>query len=308
MRRLTLPRKIYDYFLDHWVFSAFAMTFPAYWLAAIKLIGKDLNLVDKEGGLTLAGHWLTWPIVLGAFLFALLKTRSDFYDREGKKKGAFIWQRLLGGVNVVTSKKMTRFCEYVVAGSTNKDITAFKDITQPRLQISSLLDNIQSTLSEIFDIDSDQIGLSILYKKPQHEWMFLESINITHDLDLQQLLNNPQTTARQIIDGKASSLFFPDKRIAEQSRQYVSGPKDRSFNTIGSVFCQDISIGTEPLRFQAVLSITTYGRQLCLEEDFDARGKIENKIIPTFETRLRLELALLYIKEVLNPKCLNCPS
>ena len=82
-----------------------------------------------------------------------------------------------------------------------------------------------------------------------------------------------------------------------KSPQYVPGLKDRSFGTIGSVLCCDLSIGKPDRCVHAVLSITTYGKQLCDKDDARASHKIENFIVPTFEKRLKTELALLYVKE-----------
>lgn len=307
--RPTIPRRIYNYFLNHWILSAIVLTISGHWFVIMRIAGKNLHLIDSQEKMTILAHLITWPLFLLSLAFALLKTAADKYNEQAKNKGGFILQRMLDSVNAVTSKKMRRFCEFIKLNKGKKDLKPFGDITQPKRQIESILDNIQVTLSEIFGINRDEIGLSILYKSDtSDDWDWLFAVNTTNDLDQKILISNPHTAARQIIDGKTTSLFYPDKRVGIQKREYVSGPKDESFDNVGSVLCREISIGNSKKCLSAILSITTYGKQLCDQDDTDAKHKIENIIIPTFESRIQLELALLYIKEVLSPKCLACPA
>lgn len=307
--RPTVPRRLHNYFVEHWVLSTLVLTISSYWFVIMRLAGKDLNLIDDQNKMTVLAHVITWPLFAISFSFALLKTVADKYNEQAKNRGGFILQRMLDSVNAVTSKKMRRFCEFILINHDRKDSKPFVDITQPKRQIESLLDNIQVTLSEIFGINRDEIGISILYKPDSvNEWSWMYSVNTMHDLDLQTIIKDDHTTARQIIDGRFSSLFYPDKRIGIQDSKYVPGSKDKTFDNIGSVLCRDISIGDSQKYLRAVLSVTTYGKQLCEQNDIDAINKIENIIIPTFESRIQLEMALLYIKEILSPKCLACPA
>jgi hypothetical protein len=307
MRETTWARRVYDYFLKHWIFSAIILTISAHWFLLLQLGGKGLDLIEADGTLSKLGHFITWPVFILSVVFAVLKTAADKYNEEGKNRGGFILRRILDCVNSVTAKKMRRFGDYIAENHAKEGLSPFRDITKPREQITSILDNIQVALSEIFGMDRDQIGLSILFSpNGNDQWSFLEAVNTTHDLDLQTLISNPATTARQIIDGKHTAPFFPNKQTAAKEQQYVPGPKDKTFNTVGSVLCRDISLPGEDHFFRAILSITTYGKQLCEDADADARHKIENIVIPTFESRLQLELGLLYMKEQMSPKCLTC--
>lgn len=277
----------------------------------MRIAGKDLNLIDPQGNMTPVAHYITWPLFTLSIAFALIKTASDKYNEEAKNRGGYILQRILDSVNAVTSKKMDRFFQFIDCNVGRQDLKPFNDITQPRRQIESLLDNVQVALSEIFGMNRDSIGISILYKaNSARDWEWLCSMNTTHDLDLDLaiLVQNPNTAARQVIDRKTSSLFLPDKKIGILNQQYIAGPKDAQFGNIGSVLCRDLTVGHTANHLRAILSITTYGKQLCEQADLDAIMKIENIIIPTFETRIQLELALLYIKEVLSPKCMACPA
>lgn len=305
----TFPRRLYNFFIRNWIVSTFILTLAAHWVLFLKFFGKDTGLITEQGVLSPLASSVTWPVFILSFLFAFFKTAADKYNEQAKNNGHFVLERLLQSVNAVTAKKMQRFSRYAEDSRGKKDLTPFKDITQPREQIISLLENIQITLSELFGINRDEIGLSIIYKTiDDTKWHWLSTINMQHDLPLDILITNPTTTVKQIIDGKVSSVFFPDKQIATQKKQYLPGPNDTTHDNVGSVLCRDISVGMDEKTIQAILSITTYGKQLCKDNDNNAKSKIENLLIPTFEKRIQLELALLYIKEILNPKCLECPS
>jgi hypothetical protein len=297
MTRATLPRRIYDFFTRRWYLSAVILTLSSQWFVILKLFGKDLRLVDAGGSFLPFTHFITWPLVVLSAVFAIVKTAADKYDEDAKTHGQFILESLLESVNAATGKKLRSYCRFIDENRGKPDNLHLRQAIDPEVQIESLLENMQITLSDIFGINRDSIGLSILYRPGTCEhWSWLCTVNAADDMDLETLVSNPSTTARQIVDGKFSSLFLPDKRMGVRVQQYVPGLRDQSFATVGSVLCRDLSIGKPDGHLQAVLSITTYGKQLCEENDARARYKIENLIVPTFERHLRTELALLFVK------------
>lgn len=308
MRFPTLPRIAYDYLVKHWIVCAFGLTVPAYWFAVLRLTGKSWGLLTTAGDMTSLAHCITWPLLVVSVGFALMKTAADKYNEEAKSSGQYVLEHLLQGVNAVTSAKLRRFGQYIEAGG-HPNAHAFPQITQPRQQIETLLQNLQITFSNIFGISRDDIGLSIVYDlRNSGNWEWLISVNATDDLDLSALMANPETTVRQLVDNNLRTLFFPDKRLGAAQHRYFPGPKDRPYDGIGSVLCRDVSIVHGAASARAVLTVTTYGKQLCEADDADSIRIIETVILPAFQTRIRLEMSLLYIKEVLNPACARCPG
>lgn len=302
---IALPRTLYDYFIKRWFLSTLLLTISTHWFVLLKIFGKGWGLIDTTGKLTPFAHWITWPLFGISVCFALLKTAADKYNEEGKNNAQYILERIIENVNAATSAKIRRFITYIKENYNKTTAPNFHDIAQPRLHIENLLENIQITLSRIFGINRDDIGLSIIYKfHTEDPWSWLMTINTAQDVWLGNIVKNPSTTVKQLLDENLNlkSLFFPDKKIGAEKHQYLPGPKDKSFGIVGSILCRDISIGCEHKFVRAILSISTYGKQLCRHNDRDAISKIENLIIPTFERRLRRELALLYIKEVMFPK------
>lgn len=251
MRKISFPRQLYNFFIKKWVITLLILTLATHWILFLKFFGKNAGLITDQGTLTPFAYYISWPVFILSLLFTLLKTVADNYNEQAKNKGHFILERLLQSVNAVTTRKMQRFSSYAEENRGKTALTPFKDITQPRDQIISLLENIQVTLSELFGINRDEIGLSIIYKPiGDTEWHWLSTVNMQQDIDLHTLVTNPTTTVKQIIDGKGASIFFPDKQIAAQNKQYLSGRKDETYDNVGSVLCRDISIGMDEKTIQ----------------------------------------------------------
>lgn len=301
MIRLTLPRRVYDFFIRHWIFTASLAVIPSYYLILVRTVGQPLGLVDTANALTNAGLFIFIPLFIFSVVFALMKSLTDKYNEEVKYNGQFVLESILAATSAVKDKKTTRFCEYIHTHRRRRFLSPFQDITQPRTQIQSILENLQVCLSEITGIRRDDIGLSIIYKPgtSSADWKYLHTMNISNDLGIDDLTGNPQTTARRVLDRKVPVLFFPDKRTAKSQGQYVPGPKDEQHKGVGSILCQDISIGMDDQYIIAVLTVTTYGTQLCENDDEDTRIRLINVLLPAFVSYLKLELSLLFIKEVL---------
>jgi hypothetical protein len=292
--------------MKHWIIAVIISTLSVYWFIFLQLFGESWHLT-QNGQLTSLGRWITLPVIIASIIFVILKSFAEKYNNDIKERGGLILQGLLQSINSIVQKKENRFITFIHENKRIKDIKVFHGITQPRKQIQSILDNIQITFSEFFGISRDNIGLSIVYSYNNKKWEWLEAMNTQHDSNLKDILSNPDSTIRTIIDKRKISIFYPDKELAIRKKEYIPGPKDRNFNNVGSVLCRDISVKYDKDEYiRAILSITTYSKYLCSPTDPDARVKIEELIMPAFESRLRLELALIYLKEKMMSKCLNC--
>jgi len=300
MNKSTLIRRLYNFFLTHWLLSAIVVVLPFAWLSLTILLG-----MRKVGTLTtdiINPNTLYFFFLLSilSLLFAMLKFFGDAYNNRVKDNGLIVLEMLLRSVNSITQKKLQRFHQYIVEHRGKPNLNPFQDITQPIKQIEIIFQNIQIALSRISGIYPEDIGLSIIYRTDKNpKWNWVLSKSIEEDITLDELITNEKTTARQIIDRRATSLFFPDKRIAAIQGKYLPGNKDKAHGLIGSILCKDISLRNEDTYLHAILSVTTYGKQLCDHNDIETIQKIEHLIIPCFEYRLALELSLFYIKTVL---------
>jgi hypothetical protein len=292
-------RRFYDYFNRKWFITTLIVTSAGQWFLILKCFGTSLKTVDVNGNFTPRFYYLFWPVFITAFLFSLLKAWADNYSQKNKNNGRLVLDQMLQSITSAKASKFRRFVDFIESNH-NKCVTnPFNIITQPKQQIETILTNIQITLSNIFDIERSNIGLSIIYSVDNEKWDWLYTMSVSEDTTLNELLNNDNSAVRQIIDHKVSYLFYPDKRIGIRENKYFPGKSDKNFGNIGSILCSEISVGLENKYLRAILSITTYGTQLCSEKDENSKEKLKSTLLPNFEQRIKVELALLYIKDVI---------
>ncbi len=307
-------RKLYDAFTHRWFLSTIFYTLSSSWFICLAIFGKELNLINATTNkITQPSITISIILVAVSFIFTISKTLADKKNEKGKEDGQYVLQELLESVNSCKNTKLRRFNKFIFESDSSDN--AFKTITQPLEQIEEILKNIQITLSNLFGIKRSEIGLSILYSNyfknfesvNDDHWYWLHVIGTQQDLDKKQLLENENSTARNIIDNKGSYIFYPDKRVGIRENKFIPGPLDSQNSNVGSIYCKDISIVRDnKISVKAVLSVTTYGVQLCGKRDKNTIKKIEKIIMPTFEARLKVELSLLFIKNYLQTKCFDC--
>lgn len=293
-------RRLYDFFQRNWLLTALVTTGPGLAFILFQIVGEPLRLKAATGALTTFGAILFWITVVIAFGTALLKSKADAINHIMKENAQYVLDRLIECLDSIKYKKVRRFSEYIFQHPSGTGLSPFDEITQPRLQIESILEQIRDALADIFGIPAKDIGISIIYRTNYHaDWQWLHTMNIERDIRLEELINNPHSSARQIIDGRAREVFFPRKADGAKRDQFVPGQLDNEHGLEGSVICRDLSLSPDHCPMQAVLSLTTYGYPVCDTKDTQAQKKITEILLPSFELRLRNELALLYIKEVL---------
>jgi hypothetical protein len=295
----SILRKTYDYFIKHWVLSALISTAPAFIFTFTEFFGKDFGLIDQNGAFTHIAKIILWPSFVISLIFSFVMALADKRDEYAKQNGQIILSRIIQSLDEIKHKKLKRFIRYIDQNHNKANLSPFNDITQPISQLESILENFQYTLAEIFGIRHNDIGISLMYHtNKDRTWKWLYTTNIEGDLSLNEITENPISTAHDIITGQTSSIFYPSKKSAASQGKYVPSSKDHAHRMIGSIICRDISISTNEY-VKAIFSVSTYGKQICLENDEDAIFKVEQVLLPSFERRIQLELALLYIKEAL---------
>jgi hypothetical protein len=193
---------------------------------------------------------------------------------------------------------LQRFSSYIRGNSKKYIKNPFVEITKSKEQVVSLMDELNICLHKITGIRRENIGISIIYKYDcDKKWDWYYKINISGGLTIKDILENNNSTARQIIDGKTNLVFYTDKTIGINDGKYVPDIKDKSLNNSGSILSKDISIITDnSSSIRAILSITTYGEMICNESDELTKKNLLDYVLPSFETRLKIELCLDYIK------------
>ena len=168
--------------------------------------------------------------------------------------------------------------------------------TRPEENLKTIVDQFQQTLSVVFGLNPEELGINVLYRiTGGSKWKVVATSNIENEMSISQLTSDHTTTAYNIIIGDKNTIFYADKNEGHRQKKYRYGSKDSGKGTIGSVICHNVSIRSTALYVQGVLSITTYGNQICEDSDIESKEKLIQHILPAMATRIQLELSVLYI-------------
>jgi len=307
MKRVTsLNRLIYDFLIDHWVLSTILFNLVPIGFILIQYYGVYLKIYTIDNSLTKLGIYTTSSMIILHLLVVFIKSLSDNHEKFSKEHGYEVLSNLDQSIDSVVLSKNERFLNYI--HSRKDDSIAFKSITQPKDQIDQIIKKMQELLSSIFGIEEEMISISIIYRIDENDtWDWFKTFNIEGGLTLNQLLTNPNSTVRNIIDNRHIIVFYPDKKLAIKKKVYVPGMLDDRYDNVGSLYCEKINVTKNDITYmEAILTITTFNKQFCDEKDEYSIHKIQHAIMRRFILRLKLELSLFYIKEVMATKCKDC--
>ena len=288
-------RKIYEFSMKEWWLSSLLFTMSSIWFILLQFFGSQWALIDINGILSSSGKKWTWTFIIINVLGSVLRTVADRKDTKKKSSGQYILQQLISKLNNAKSTKLDRYKKGIFTDNAEFD---FESIVSPQAQIHTLLENIRSIVSGLSGTEDSKIGLSILHHDGV-KWDWLDKINIDNDLNIDVLLENSNSTIRHIIDGKKQCIFWPDKQAGKESNMFIPSQTDEQYGLLGSIYCKDISIkdSNGDAVIKAILSITTYGNQICKQNDESEKSRFVADIMPEFELRLKVELCLLKMKE-----------
>jgi hypothetical protein len=287
---ITIARSLYDLLKKRYVVYAVLVSLPSIYFPFIDYFGDQLGLLKNDHSITLLGGISTVSIILICFLLALLTAIGDKYEQEVTKNGNMVLSKLL---SVTKDSRESKFHYYKSFVTDVSKVSICKNIS-PHNEINKELVKFRSVLSDITDIPTEQIGISIFYKLYGSSFERISTDNI--DADPNSIIRKPYSTISYMINSGTSLVFLPDKKSGIIDHQYEPGSKDNFYNNIGSIYCEKFNINSGSLQYiESYLSITTYGLQFCGINDNTAKDKLVNVIIPVLKDQIRIELAKLYI-------------
>jgi hypothetical protein len=290
----TISRRLYDAIIQKVLIAFILSTLPAAWLTIVSIVGQKAPFSDSAGKLAPAYLASVIVAIVLCSAYALLKSLADNYNSTLLHHGNKMLMSIVQATNSAKAHKYTEVVSFIDAQTS----PTFCASLSPKGQMLFLLESLRLPLAEIFGLDQEQIGLSVLYKaRSNATWTLIATSNIETEMTASKLSADPGTTAYHVLKKGHTTIFYPNKRVANAEGQYVYGPKDVQCDNKGSVLCHDVSIRRKRKYMSAVLSITTYGKQICKDRDEEAERKLKSVIIPTISNRIRLELATQYISE-----------
>lgn len=318
----SILKRIADYLNEHWIFKIIVLSLPSIYLPFItKNYGKE-SLTDSDGNLKLVGILVAWLIYCSVLFINILANYKVKLDKEEELEHAKIkekelleykstlevYLKLLEYIGNVCEVKLGAICSYIeTAEKSGKFRKPFNDTVYPDKQLKSICKEIKNCLSKITGIDYNNITVSMAYVLPSisSKLNWVDQQETASCMNLYNLMKNPKTAFYKVYTEDTGYVFINDKKIASQESNYVLDKKDKKYNEIGSLICEEIAIENENDKIaRIILTISTYGYKFTENGDEEnlknISDMIEKIILQQFEKRIKIELALLYVKKKYN--------
>lgn len=299
---MHLMEKIHKLSTKHWLITSLILIFPSAWFTFVQVFGRSFDLVFADGTVRIRTIAISILMLVAYIPVIIVKSIKDKNKAESLDNNQKLFDRILSSTNEICYKKYERFSKYISDNYNSKIVKPFFEITQPKTQIDLIIEGMKKCFAGILGLDEKQIGISLITNidVDSKHWSWFSRIKSDGGLKLSELTTNVSTSTYQIISGAESIIFYPDKKVAISLNKYYPDSIDKINGSIGSILCKRLEVGEEGKTYvQAILSITTYGKQMCSQNDENSKRTILNELLPPFEERIKLELSLDYIKSVL---------
>lgn len=325
-------KKVANCLNEHWVWKTIILFLPSVYLPVlVKYSGEKLHLSDSAGNLTNLGGRVTvilYVVVLGINILSNYKSKRDKendFRREERHKVEIenymneiqtydntldVYIRLLNVIGKVCDIKLEAIYNYINSSLENNEFhKPFNETVFPEKQLKSIAREMKTCLAEITLPPVSNISVSMAYEFPNlsKTTHWLDQNEVAQCMELKNLKKNGNTAFYKVYTGQSNFIFINDKQNAANKGEYVFDNKDHRHNDIGSLICDDISIEDENGKIaRIILTVSTYGYKFTNSEDREILDNmstmIEEVILQQFEKRIRIELALLYVKRQYNKK------
>lgn len=322
----NLLKKVADSLNEHWIWKTVILFLPSIYLPiVVRYAGGILGLSTSKGKLTTGGIIITILLYVSVFLINILASYKSKRDKEievqkeriHKKEiqkyeeqicwidnTLTIYSRLLNVIGNICDAKLGAIYSYIDSSLTEGEFRKpFNETVYPEKQLKSIAKEMKTCLSEITQPPLNNISISMAYEFPQigRQLKWIDQQEIAQCMQLQQLKKNENTTFYKVYSEQSSFLFFNDKQKAANEGNYVFDTKDHRYHDIGSIICDEIAIEDENGKIaRIILTVSTYGYKFTDSVDQevlnDMSDSIEEVILQQFEKRIRIELALLFVK------------
>lgn len=239
-------------------------------------------------------HEKAFFILIGASLVILcFKGISELIeDKVLKNQNDFI-QHLVILTSKVVREKLKRFKHE--ATTLRSDGSTFKKITKPNIQINLLLTETEILFREQFGINKEQLGITIIQKKPKKPWDYKYKTNHDWNHTKPSNLFSKPSAAKECYE-QGEIIFYPDKLKAQKDGHYQFSDRDSRHKNKGSIFCYPVKANTPNHDVFYIISIATYDKCICPANDHQQIKAIKT-ILTDICYRIDLELTLEAIKD-----------
>lgn len=245
---------------------------------------KNYESQHRIAFFTLLGITLT-----GLFVRGFIDEKKNLTSEEANQ----LLTDFIKMVGLIVDEKTSRFRNKLFQTKLAHD--KFGLITHPDDQLHVIFTHAVHFLRRAFSLEEDQIDITIIRKKDvDTNWNYLVCHQRWKHGDAHELMNCA-SAAKSCID-TGEPIFFPDKVKAAQEGLYSMSRRDKR-RQLGSAYVMPISFPADGFTMQYIVSIVTYGAQLCDEWDEDSKA-VSKGFLREICRRMEIELCLHTIKMI----------
>tara|TARA_B110000211_G_C14068713_1_gene548906 strand:+ start:875 stop:1765 length:891 start_codon:yes stop_codon:yes gene_type:complete len=238
-------------------------------------------------------HEVAFAVFSGLTVIILfMKGISEQVKGNVQKKYQKILESLLEFFNELVKKKRDRFYKSAKNVKPRGDI--FKTITQPRDQLEFVLDGTKRLLSQGFNIEPKNIGITIIQGQPsESRWWYEFKCDSQKQHTKAKTLMDGKSTARYCFE-QGESIFIPDLRKGEKEEVFLQSNRSKK-SELGSIYCKPVRITVGGVEYHYIFTMCVYSQLICTPYDVEECKACE-QLFDEVADRVELELYLHSLK------------
>ena len=294
--RDSFSRIAYNYFSKKWFLLSFVAVAPL----IIELI-TSFFMNDKNEKIILGIDIFFIIIVLVA---SIVRNLAINYDERKKIGTTNYYNAMVDVMNQNKTEQMEILLEIIdkeeYLNEAKKYFTPYNNSSSrlnPIKQIKNYCDNTRKILSETFDIDVNDIIISIFFRNviDNHnctEWDVLYSTYNLNDVYSYNIPKVNNSSFNQVQDSPGK-IFFENKKKAYIDFKYIQSEEEahKGFDDLsGTIYCHNISIMLNgKMILPVVICISSINQDLCYEDDVLAKNRAL-KLFKIIEVNIQYEI------------------
>lgn len=257
----------------------------AYFLT-LDVWGTELEFVRENA----AEHKVVFAVlIIVTLLTQIFRFISDSMTKEGQESYTRSLEDFMALTGRVVEFKLNRFrknAKHITPGG-----DTFKAITHPKDQITYIIDQSLVWMREYFVLLENQLSITIIQIEDggAKQYFAFEEPRGWNRTKAKVIMSSNSTAALAAKTGEAH--FFADKTKATKTSEYYKSDRDKTYKQ-GSIYCYPILVQVPDGTVGYIVSITTYGKYLCIPNDAVSEA-ITKSIMREICRRIELELTLM---------------
>lgn len=246
------------------------------------------------------------------------KTELDnlIEEKEGLRGKNQLFSKILISTKKICSSKYDTLLS-TIKESEDKGYRSIRVISNPNKQIKSIVENLLSCVADITSVGESSLRARVAYRLKDSEWTWISGYASNGYFNIENLIAAKNSTFNSVTRNdslREDFVFFNKKSLAVKNNKYVYEP-NRDFDggvfdekqpiTDGSILAKSLFVGDNYSNAFAEMAIfidTTDDNFFVADDAKESVRKVKNlfknEVFYNFEERLKIELALLYIKSI----------